>query len=215
MKISTSLFHSILLLISLLGISCDPFAGPEPFVPKIYIDQQLLNYTCFPEGSYWIYKNTTTGAIDSSFVSSGPQIPGEFLRDWGGKYIDKEYISLRKYIMGREFTCFNQIWSYDKEIDLKTCEYNVYDLEYGVTYTMITLDSAQTVEEYMDSFFIGDLSMNGFDFEGVFETTMGPPDEGPANFFGRVMFAKGVGAIRREIYPGEMWELIRYYIPEK
>ena len=205
-----------LTLISLLGISCDPFGGTEPYVPKIYIDQQLLDYTCFPEGSYWIYKNTTTGAIDSSYVSSGPQIPGVFLRDFGGDmYIDREQISLRKIIMDREFSCLNQIWNYDERVGLKTCEYKLRDREYAVTYTMISLDSGKTIQENKDSLYIGKMSMNGFEFEDVFEITMGPPDEGPANFFGRVMFAKGVGAIRREIYPGEMWELIRYYIPEK
>lgn len=215
MKISTSLFHSALLLISVFGISCDPFGGPEPFVPKIYIDQQLLDYTSFPEGSYWIYKNTTTGAIDSSYVSDGPEIPGLFNRDWGGIYIDKEQISLEKVIMGRKFGCLNQIWSYDSQIGLKSCEYSVHDQEFSISYTMISLDSGITIQENMDSLYIGNVSMNGFDFEDVFEITMGPADEGLANFFGRVMFAKGVGAIRREIYPGEMWELIRYYIPEK
>ncbi|MGB0429048.1 MAG: hypothetical protein ACPGLV_01150 [Bacteroidia bacterium] len=203
------------MLISLLEISCDPFGGPEPFVPKIYIDQQLLDYTCFPEGSYWIYKNTTTGAIDSSYVSSGPDSPSLFERDWGGVYIDKEIVSIVKVIMGREFGCLNTIWYYDKEEPSKLCEYMITDIDFGTSYTMITLDSAKSVNEFMDSLYIGNVNINGFEFEEVFEITMGPPDEGPANFFGRVMFAKGVGAIRREIYPGEMWELIRYRIPEK
>lgn len=94
MKISKTLVPSILTLISLLGISCDPFGGPEPFVPKIYIDQQLLDYTCFPEGSYWIYKNTTTGAIDSSYVSSGPDSPSLFDRDWGVDTLIKKLFRL-------------------------------------------------------------------------------------------------------------------------
>lgn len=41
-------------------------------IPEYYIRQELKEYSVFQNGSYWIYRNDSSGINDSAFVINGP-----------------------------------------------------------------------------------------------------------------------------------------------
>lgn len=60
-------FFIQVLFILLIFLGCNKESGWKEYIPE-----QLKQYSIFQEGSYWVYKNEITGAIDSSYISSPP-----------------------------------------------------------------------------------------------------------------------------------------------
>ena len=56
----------LFLLLSVL-IGCSKKSGYNEYIPE-----QLKQYSVFQKGSYWVYLNEATGAIDSSYLSKPP-----------------------------------------------------------------------------------------------------------------------------------------------
>jgi hypothetical protein len=65
----------ICLLISVMLLSSRCRKKCEPVTPeKILIPQEILDYVDFKKGTYWIFKDSITGDIDSSIVISSEHI---------------------------------------------------------------------------------------------------------------------------------------------
>jgi len=54
----------------------------------VYISEAFKSWTYFNKGSYWVYKNDSTLAIDSVFLSGNPQILEVPINDYDGSTIE-------------------------------------------------------------------------------------------------------------------------------
>ncbi|MCX6305488.1 MAG: hypothetical protein NT040_11020 [Bacteroidetes bacterium] len=67
MKSSPRFISVQLLLLLSVFIGCSKKSGYNEYIPE-----QLKQYSVFQEGSYWVYKNESTGMIDSSYLLKPP-----------------------------------------------------------------------------------------------------------------------------------------------
>jgi hypothetical protein len=83
-----SLVVSILLLSSKCRKHCDPII-PE----KVMIPQEILDYIDFKVGTYWVFKDSVSGSLDSSIVISSKHIMEDdmTLNDCGDEVLARQY----------------------------------------------------------------------------------------------------------------------------
>lgn len=210
MKKNASLCLVLLLFICFLW-SCDRSDNSE-YVRKINVDDEILEYTYFPEGSYWIFKNVVSGEIDSSFVSIQGERYSRYEKEWiDDKYLNFESLSIRKFIRGREFSCMTFIEHYEATTPLKLTTYRIYNNELGSDYPF-SWDSTKSLAqsnnhvEFHDSIWVGARW-----YYNVLESNLTPEIEDSV-YFVRTFYAKGIGAIRREFSDGSSWDLVKYHI---
>jgi hypothetical protein len=67
MKLFSVFFRIQLLIVFLISLGCSKKSGYNEYIPA-----QLKQYSVFQVGSYWVFKNESTGTIDSSYLLNPP-----------------------------------------------------------------------------------------------------------------------------------------------
>jgi hypothetical protein len=93
----------------LLIISFSACKRKEPSI--VYIPEEIKEYSIFQNDSYWVFKNETTGVIDSTFIQDPPQytytqgsddVPSFevcYLK-YDSKFITRSQINWEQYLIG-------------------------------------------------------------------------------------------------------------------
>jgi len=70
-----------ILMVFILLLILDSCKKKEP--EKIYIPEEVKQFTVFQSGSYWIYRNESKGELDSCFINESPNFMYEDLTNLG------------------------------------------------------------------------------------------------------------------------------------
>lgn len=75
----------------------------------VYIPEQLKVYSVFQVGSFWIYKNETTGEIDSTIIQVSPQF--SYIQISGdGPIFEKCVINFDSPLISSSYTYLDEYW---------------------------------------------------------------------------------------------------------
>jgi len=175
--------------------------------PRYKIPQEVKDFIMFPEGSYWVYQDSVSGAIDSHHLHS---------------FILYERDNNRDYY----YEIFNQ--------NLSRSFYN--DTIYGggannaeIGDVIVSKYHEISAQPYRDFLFfspseIGDIYSGEIEFSSAInDFTMNSKQYSDIKIFNslaqkhpiqtkKIYFAKDVGIIKRVEYSGKVWELTDYQI---
>ena len=194
--------------------SCEK-PGDEENYPTYYLSDTIKAYNDFRAGSYWIYQDSITKEIDSSFIFSRIRTIdfSEFLLD------NTEGVNIQQLIKGDTVYIFTSInTSYDYEYTSQAHVKNGYsqgDFNYFVS-KKSPLTDGQIVNELKPTVYEGLTLSNGNQYSNVVAFTyvddqqIGIYDEG--NFFRTCYFAKHIGMVKIEFKDGTVFELLRHQV---
>lgn len=215
------IFLSVLIVIFFTTCKKDPDASPQPPGPA-YTPQNLAAYSYFKTGTYWIYKDSTSGVEDSIYVytdtsysyyqNNGIQAEGNYMfynciaLSYYDTYHYHYSISMGNYILSTK--------------EVGTVRVRTKPTDYvGETYLMsnrfVTNDvitwylgaGSTYYKEMRDSMNI--LGVNYLLVAKFYDTNNAAEYNSPTNFF----IAKNIGIIRKEkLDSNKVWNLIRYNI---
>ncbi|MDD3629543.1 MAG: hypothetical protein PHF55_00750 [Bacteroidales bacterium] len=198
MKVTKILFI-ILAIICCIATDCDNNNDK----PTYYLDQEIKDYTLFPVGSYWVYKDSANSLI----VDSVNLIWQEFnLGEISYEPFKYEFFKQNKYSLYWDsiFFCDGTAYTYDV---YKTCIYK----ERGITHFFsqkkvgdIIYSNDLLYENYLDSLMIG---QNTFYKVKIFKFINGNIEN-----YKRIYWAYNIGIIKREFGDGTIWILEKYFI---
>ena len=199
----------IALAIALGG--CGWFRDDPEEVPYLPHPQIMKDYTLYQAGSYWIYEDST-GSLDSAYVtaSSCDTIQDEQL----ATRINQEFCFSNYHYIGRDWILELLIW--DAEFDLKTYglresrdaaadrnpAYQFFQHDHPGD-TMQTGHTTTYISNYLPQ-----ITIQGNSFDDVIVVTHG------ANWAGNptqeVWWSPHIGIIRRVMWDGTTWNLVRW-----
>lgn len=192
------------------------FSCKKKEVQTIYISDFLKEYTVFPLGSYWIFKNDTSTIIDSCYLLKSPTFSfKQYGADeptyencniaYGGPFLTKAIIEKGRYYIGFKNTMFPNTGNFNN------CLMDV-PFQTGLTFNT---DQYWEKLKYVSHF--DTLQVNNTTFYDVICTRYSIF----YHYFGfsayfYYYFAKSIGVIKITWYnpqgPPSTWNLIRYYI---
>lgn len=197
-----------LLLLSLLWLGCR-----RDKTPTIYVHKEMLPYCWFPNGGYWVYEDVTTpGVMDSTYAygNSGVDIiPDAYRLGYEAEWYYVGYFS-RGHAGWQGIT--SHAYGDDFEFSISLMEESFTDSagEHRSTLLFWDEDSPDTLimEAYLTIVVrLDSITISGTTYHDVIQSTNSPAQETV-----EVIWARGVGIVRRTMADGTIWELVRYHI---
>lgn len=198
---------SILYLGLILGLlSLQAECGKNQPNKIVRNDSVFLSYWCFPENSYWIYKDSINGELDTSIITATNQYLNEGYHDnteWEFHVISHFNNGLSKTQVGRPseydgsqyFYSLDQTWSNGSAIRFfYTKDNSTTDLENHL------------FQNYLDS-----IVVNGRSYKDIY-CMINIDNQGNDDTVRIEYYARNVGVIKRVYENGRVWELDKYYI---
>ncbi|MCX6352099.1 MAG: hypothetical protein NTX03_09590 [Bacteroidetes bacterium] len=170
------------------------------------LDPNFLAYFAFPKGSWWVYKETHIGDIDSFYVSYYDR---KIIKDSKYSY---NYEALYYEIYSKNDTSYGTAFPHDKQNTM-----GEYWITYGVghiyrfVYPFTQKDSIGVevnkfyIPEYFDT-----ITIQHKLYSNVYRTENKHQSVG--NKIKSEFYCKNVGVIKRINFDGTEWELIRYHL---
>ncbi|MCB0737197.1 MAG: hypothetical protein KDC92_06770 [Bacteroidetes bacterium] len=214
---------SIMFLITLSGNfqSCGLFSNDPPDIDTFYLDQEFLDYTYTPKGHYWIFREMSTGEIDSTYmVNWHPNGEDTEFEKPGSSNLERvEQRSGKLMLRGKLRACrwylgddpLTQDVLFDQSI------YGLSNEENSSRYLMAWKYHSEewndpghdvNIDDYFTTQY-DSITISGVQYNSPVEVTLGVGWES-VPFIYRTIFAKNIGPIFREFYDGTRWELIRH-----
>lgn len=196
MKTKKLLFFALLCATIVYLQSCN-----EEDYPTYYMDEDFKDYVMHPVGSYWIYEDSISGAIDSVILLD--QQVGIYTRREGDPYYNFEELVQTFYT-----SYFNRQKIESIEVvSVDPLRYYYYGRGHYFTNYFIGDSLEVNNNDYVHyKAFYGSLEINNENFYDVKVIT------GGFTFY----WAKNIGLIRAELpysnAPQEYWKLKKYYI---
>lgn len=215
------LFLSVLIVTFFTNCKKDPDVTPQPSGPT-YTSQDLTAYSYFKTGTYWIYKDSTSGAEDSVYVSY----------DTSYLYHQSGTVQAEGDYMFYNCIAHSYFDTYDYHYKISMGYYDLVTKEVGTvrirtkptdyvgeTYLM----SNRFVQDDMITWYLGtgttyykglydSLNVLGTYYYKVakfYDSQNLSEYESPTNFY----IAKNIGIVRKEkLDSSKIWNLIRYNI---
>ena len=195
-------FPLFILMISILFLASDCDRVKDR--PTYYLDQEIKDYTLFPIGSYWIYKDSLTNNIDTvSIISQTIEI-----YSGGEEPIKWEVFSQNRYSSYNNDTVFGFGESYALYSE-GFCTYGErgwcrFFSQKEIGYM---LQNYLLYENYYDSLFINN---KWYKEIKVFKFSFNSPD---TSIIERYYYGKNIGLIKKEnADSSENWLLTSYHI---
>ncbi|MCK6648418.1 MAG: hypothetical protein L6Q66_02075 [Bacteroidia bacterium] len=216
------IYIGVLFLSTIILISCEKFDYEKYYEQPPDPLEDLPSYSYFKTGTYWIYKDSVTNALDSIYVfadtnylyhqTNTTQEEGDYMF-----YGFRAYSSYDSCIYYYSISMGNYILS-TREVGALLRKYKQTDY-IGATYLMtnrfiegdqIGYYAAQGITYYKQSYDSLLIGTNVFRDVVKFHHTKDETMElSPSN----VYFSKHVGLIRKEkLNTNQVWELVRYQI---
>jgi hypothetical protein len=207
----TNTYYSIYFILSLICgtyISCDGTWGKK-HTNTYTLSQEFKDYTVFNTGSYWVYEDSASKAIDSIYLFS------QTFSFVGGSYNrpDKsESLEQRKYSSLHLDTLFfigylpldNQDGVYAELMtNILNLDINYFEAtlgSYGVPSSNITF-----YDEKRDSIFFR---------EKFYQVKIFTNLQQFINQSKKVYYANHIGLVRKELFNGQVWNLVRYHVSQ-
>lgn len=181
-----------------------------------YLSQEFLSYIDFPIGSYWIYKDTAVGTIDSIYVIENQRIK----KHDRNEKLDYETISVHTVHHSKGFkdTIFGRGLSEPgfREGNNPLCGYHVSLPKYGIMdiFKFFTPNEVGKFAPLGGSAFINakndKLIIQGREYSNTVTTEFKVQQNG--NLIKSEVYAQNVGVIRTVYSDGHVFDLIRYHI---
>ncbi len=201
------LFLLSLLTVSLTAMWCKK-SDPTYYTP---LSQEFLSYFAFPKGSWWVYKEINTGAIDSIYVERF-NIENQSDPKGGGGNAQ----SLIYYLNGGKYKSYGGAGG-GKSNTSDTVEYIYVESYYGIN------GFTYSAQRFLYPTWPGKLGTDIYILKHFDSTNI------QGNFYHEVYvtaytsqsyqdpikseyYCKNVGVIRREFYDGTIWELTKYHL---
>jgi hypothetical protein len=202
----------ILLLLAIFGVvGCK---DKEPLT--VYVHQEMLPYCWFPHGGYWVYQEVTTpGWIDSTYSVGDPVI--SIVPDVFGEGYESESYNAAFMIRGKrwgrgilgfgygdnfQYSLSEVSESFSDSTGQRRDEVFFWDVVHSDT---LFRYPTTLVRQRFDS-----ISIQGRVYYDAIEIVTDPLQA--AEHSHEVIWAKGVGVVRRSMVDGTIWELVRYHI---
>jgi hypothetical protein len=172
-----------------------------------YIPQQFKDYGIYNEGSYWVYKNETTGMVDSSYMNFTPH---SYYVHNGGYDTDPLYETVRCEV-GGNFITF---------IVMDPDEYSLDFVSFGSTVMMSEGFQAGFISKSYGEIFKtistnDSLEINGTNFYHVLNTQDKEFNNHGDTAIYTYYFVKFIGLIKCSKNVNNIdttWSLLRYHI---
>ncbi len=216
--------HLFLFLVVVFSLSSCLFDGEErkkkdPWdngKPTYYLDDTIKKFTVFPVGSWWVYQDSASGGYDTiSVQSSNIEIRVSNKTDFN-------FESCRMILESSSFTypisigCANTGDTSELGTELNIYRETVVDspspIGGGIIFFSWDVDSLHVYGNSINTYGIMKRKwinqINGF--KSVYVVTY--PFEKSAYIPKINYFASGVGQIRKEMFNGEVWNLVNYHI---
>lgn len=206
-----SIITSVIILLT-SALSCSNCERNEN-VPIYYMSDEFKSYVVFPKGSYWVYEEVSSQALDSVYLyRSTIEIKNE--SDKLG-YNYQEFLGIYKSsYLSDSISGF----AYPEFDDQKFYEYTEGSLSDFLNRPIIFFgdNSVGYKHKYTDDFtveyeaFLESMEIQGEVYGNVkvFKHNI--------QYFSyqseRIYFAKDIGIIKRELFNGQVWELKRHFI---
>jgi hypothetical protein len=199
-----SIFISILLLLIFLIFSgCNKNKAHDEYIPD-----QLKQYSVFQMGSYWVFKNESTGAIDSSYLLKPPVYlyddpvndPPQNLNEtceiyYGGTFLLSSWVSPDQYLVNFK----NGYGGFCLYSNFKP-GYTVGDYAGGLFKNLGFLDSLVINDQTFHQVMKTQYQSLTFDLDTITQT---------------YYLAESVGIIRVQLRKNQIdttWSLVRYHV---
>ncbi|WP_157446821.1 hypothetical protein [Cytophaga aurantiaca] len=194
----------IILLICVTCISCD---RSRP-VTTYGFSQDFKNYTVFNTGSYWVYEDSASKTIDSIYLvrhqfSFIEEIDGtmkyQYLEEWKHSSLNQSTLFFKGYIPSGE----------TKAMYAETVP---PILNPGITYFDGEIGTAP---DYTYNIYYEE-KRNSISFQETFhhvKVFLSFYQQYP-NHAKRWYYANHIGLVRKELYNGQVWNLIRYHVSQ-
>ena len=208
-------------IFSVCSCSCDKEGGdPEP-LPVIDAPQALKDYIVFKPGTYWIYKDSTSGVVDSVFVTDFieghdtlyPSHAASGIYEW---FQVNTHSALDGYDYYYKFNAddiyhiANTLYAVNRE-KLKPGDYvgTIYCFisPFTIGLTAYTVYDVTTVSNYYSGITIGSHLFP--EVVKIHETRNVTEEQQVTNFY----FSKNIGIVRKELVDSsKVWNIERYFI---
>lgn len=201
----------MLLLVLLMYAACRPGADPVPFYP---IPEDAKHYVVFPEGSYWVYEEGNTLAVDTVRLYRSEVTKEDASSNLGYNY-ERLSVGFRSSLSGdstrgsgKPFWSDPSLWSYEEFISPNLSN----------NFALVFLDPTVVgeVHRYAEDWAITlesesqSMKVAGVTYASVKvfkHNVMVFPNQSE-----RVYFSKDVGIVKRELFNGEVWQLKTHFI---
>jgi hypothetical protein len=174
------------------------------------MDQDFKDYTLFKAGSYWIYKDSATGAIDSInlyksniYISPGSdkiRYNSEVYEISLTSSIDDTLISGSGKTSPTDPYAYNLGRLHDYQ-NIIAYFFSTTGLSKGHQYHYLIYTDLYDSLKVFNQFYKDVI---------IFENTYNPATYLPRKIF----YSKNVGIIRKELYNGQVWNLVRYHVSQ-
>jgi hypothetical protein len=177
-----------------------------------FMDQEFKDYIIFPQGSYWVYQDSATLNTDSVVLYSqiieivDRKIPAGYyvetvdqkfsssfrndtFRIFGEAVKDEQYSSCLLFAEGHSYNSF----------------FSNKDIGDSINYILNNL-------KYSD--FEAVKNINGVNFNEVKTFENIHPGNISLSHPEKIYYAKKIGVVRKELFNGKVWNLIRYHTSE-
>jgi hypothetical protein len=180
---------------------------------EMLLSEEIRSFAIFPEGSYWIYRDSLTGAKDSSayrkvfFETNNDHNFGECI-------IERATIQMSRSFYG--FVLNGTVSSY--------CDVDIEWMGFGIQTLYIQGSLTPTADPDVFTEMEPGIESDGCFYEAFHETMIvnAVPfynvqqyritRSSGAGYFARVYFSPGIGIVKQETEDGRIWELERYYV---
>jgi hypothetical protein len=183
--------------------------------PSYYMDQEFKDYCVFPIGSYWIYQDSASNAIDSIYINRSEINFKKASSKLGYNYEELSVGTKRSYFNDSTFQ-FGQPGGAEHELYLLDETYfssvvSSYARFFSKKDTGYVLNSSGgsilKYEARFDSIIINNKKYYEVKiFENIVPS--GFQTDGERKLF----YSKKIGIIRKELVNGQVWNLLRYHI---
>lgn len=190
----------ILLLPLLLGSNCC-----KKNKKTYYMDQEFKDYIVFNSGSYWVYQDS----LDSSKIDS-VTLTSQEIEIVETKHFDFDYEAIYQNYYSTKSTYLTNGNVIGGELDKTNLSSYIFSIG-GIThfFSQASIGEINDVEllyeNYLDSI---NINNNAFNKVKIFKFQ----EDYISNYPEKIYYSSHVGIIKKEMYDGTVWELIRYNI---
>jgi hypothetical protein len=199
---------SLLFLLAPLFLShssCTCDGGCCDNCPSYHMDQEFKDYLVFSQGSYWVYQDSATLNIDSINLYSQNLEMADYRRHYGyyAEHLEQKFSSsfnnntIIKSGGADEYSLYHSCLLFEEEgISFFTNKDIGDSIGRNNTLKYVSFDVTKNIE--------------GVDYSSVkaFENLLQKNISQPR----KIYYAKQKGIVRKELFNGEVWNLIRYHI---
>lgn len=200
--------HLIIFLICVTCISCD-YTWGKKHTTTYSFSQEFNDYVVFNTGSYWIYEDSASKMIDSIYlfdriISYSDGRPGsnektESLNEWKHSSLTQNTLLFKGYLqMLKEDGIYAEIIAGNSNSDINYFDGNIGS--YPVFSTVTIYAEKKDSISFQETFRHVKVFLN--------LQQMYP------NHAKRVYYAKNIGLVRKELFNGQVWNLVRYHVSQ-